>query len=328
MKKNWWVLFVILMVSCTTKTEPLNTTFYFWRTNFKLSATEKDYLTHLKVRKLYVRYFDIGLQNGQAIPVAPIVFNDSPKKYNIVPVIYIKNEVFLQPNQTDSLPNKVYKYIQQINQSAAINVEEIQFDCDWSLQSKQNYFKFLEDFKKLHSNLSATIRLHQVKYPQKTGIPPVNKGVLMYYNMGVIGADDENSIYNKKIAEKYIASLQNYSLPLNIALPIFSWGVHVRNNQVANLIGGLKETDFKGYPLKKIKENRFIVTSDVVFNDRYLAKNDEIKLEFVTKKQLGEMMRDLKKYSKQKPNEIIYYDLNEKNLKTYEKQNFKAISSW
>lgn len=322
------MLLVTLLVACSEKTEKINTAFYFWRTSFSLTETEQQYLKDLDVKKLYIRYFDVGLQNNEPIPVAPVVFNEKPTGYNVVPVVYIKNEVFLQNGDTDSLAVKVYNYIQQINKSADVTVNEIQFDCDWSLKSKQNYFQFIDQFKKLHPNISATIRLHQIKYPEKTGIPSVNTGVLMYYNMGIINSGDDNSIYNQKTAKNYINSLQNYQLPLNIALPIFSWGVHVRNNQVTNLIGGLRVNDLTGDQFKKISENRFKVIKDIVFKGRYLAKDDEIKMEAVSANQLKEMMHDIKQNSKHKPNEIIFYDLNENNLKAYEKEDFKTVSRW
>ena len=44
--------------------------------------------------------------------------------------------------------------------------------------------------------------------------------------------------------------------------------------------------------------------------------------------QLKEMMHDIKQNSKHKPNEIIFYDLNENNLKAYEKEDFKTVSRW
>jgi len=329
MKKIWLLMLLVsLLVACSAKTEKINTAFYFWRTTFSLTETEQQYLKDLDVKKLYIRYFDVALQNNEAIPVAPIVFNQKPEGYKVVPVVYIKNEVFLQNNAADSLAVKVYNYIQQINKSANVSVNEIQFDCDWSLKSKQNYFQFIEEFKKLHPNLSATIRLHQIKYPEKTGIPSVKTGVLMYYNMGVINVGEDNSIYSQKTAKNYINSLKNYKLPLNIALPVFSWGVHVRSNQVTNLIGGLRVNDLTGDQFEKINENRYKVVKDVVFKGRYLAKDDEIKIEAVSADQLKEMMHDIKKNSKYKPNEIIFYDLNENNLKAYEKEDFKTVSRW
>lgn len=319
---------MILFIGCNTKSQPIDISFYFWKTSFNLSPKEEKLLNDLAVTKLYIRYFDVALHEEIPKPVAPIVFNKSPTDYKIVPVVYIKNEVFLKPIATDSLAQNIFNYINQINQTIAIKVDEIQFDCDWSLKSKSTYFKFIEDFKKLHPQLSTTIRLHQVKYPEKTGIPNVTSGTLMYYNMGTISADESNSIYSQKVANNYVHRLINYKLPLNIALPIFSWGVQVRDNQIVNLIGGMRLIDLEVKHFEKITEKRYKVVEDVVYQGRYLAKNDEIKLEDVTRSQLKEMMNDIKNNSLQKPNEIIFYDLNENNINAYEKKDFKNVSRW
>src|SRR5690349_20517293 len=134
MKKLWMLFSVILVLSCTKKTEPIPLSFYYWKTNFQLTETEKQYLNDLDVVKLYIRYFDISLKDSIAIPIAPVTFSQEVEKYKVVPVVYIKNEVFLHQTATDSLPQKVFNYIQQINKSANVSVNEIQFDCDWSLK--------------------------------------------------------------------------------------------------------------------------------------------------------------------------------------------------
>lgn len=323
------LLFLVLtFISCSKDTQPVTLSFYYWKTNFELNTYEQNVLKEEKVSKLYIRYFDVGIKNKQPIPIAPIVFNNRIPVEHVIPVIYIKNEVFLQENGLDSLPVKIYKYIQQINQNAGVSVNEIQFDCDWSLKSKDNYFAFLKEFKKYHENLSATIRLHQVKYPEKTGIPPVKKGVLMYYNMGVISADNNNSIYDRNLSKKYLASFKNYPLPLNIALPIFSWGVHTKQQQVSNLIGGLKESDLNKENFIKIANKRYKVINDVVFEGRYLAKDDEIKIEDISQEQLIEIKKDLKVNLKTIPEEILLYDLTEKNVKNYEKEIYKNLGNW
>lgn len=328
MKKWFAVLVVALLVSCTAEKEKMEVSFYYWRTVFELTPLEKQYIRELEVKRLYVRYFDVGLLEQQPVPVAPVVFNEQPGKLGIIPVVYIKNEVFLQDVHTDSLAEKVYSYIRQINEKAGITTDEIQFDCDWSLKSRDNYFRFIRDFKKRHPRLSATIRLHQVKYPGKTGVPDVAKGILMYYNMGVINASDENSIYDEKIAHRYIASLRNYTLPLSIALPVFSWGVHIRNGQVTNLIGGLRNKDLEDVRFENTGKNRYRVKEDAVFKGRYLAKGDEIKIEEATADELKKMVRDIEKNSTRKPETLIFYDLNERNLTSYEKEFFKTAGRW
>lgn len=328
MKKWWVILSVCMFFSCSSPTEKIPLSFYYWRTTFALSETEKDYLTELEVDKLYVRYFDVALKNNEPIPVTSVIFQEQTSGFEIVPVIYIKNEVFLQDTDTQDLAQKIIDYIQQINTMNNISINEIQFDCDWSLQSKDNFFQFIADVKKLHPKLSATIRLHQIKYADKTGIPDVQNGVLMYYNMGVISADDNNSIYERGIAQRYIKSLENYSLPLDIALPIFSWGVHIRDNQVVNLIGGMRQKDMATDKFKKLSAERYLVVDDFIYNGRYLAKNDVIKIEEPTTKQLKEMVKDLRKHVKNTPKEIILYDLNEQNLTEYERKVYQDIRLW
>ena len=327
MKKLVLLLPILFLLSCS-KTEPVPLAFYYWRTTFQLSSSEKEILKELEVKKLYIRYFDVALKENEPIPIASVVFNDKVEGVEVVPVIYIKNEVFLQNIQTQELARKIFDFIGQINRKNGIEIDEIQFDCDWSLASKQNYFQFIDEFKKLHSKLSTTIRLHQVKYPEKTGVPEVLNGVLMYYNMGVISAGYNNSIYERAIAERYIKSLKNYSLPLNIALPIFSWGVHIRNGVVVNLIGGMREKDVQNNHFEALAKHRFRVVDDFLYKGRYLAKNDIIKIEEPSESQLKEMVSDLKKNLKSNPKEIILYDLKESNLSEYENEIFKAVSHW
>ena len=329
MKK--WYLFVIisLIVTCKQPSELVELSAYFWKTNFVLNTAEENFLKENTIRKLYVRYCDVGLKNNAPIPIAPIEWKDiSQLPEEIVPVIYIKNEVFLNENiDIPQLVHLISAYIQQINQAAQIQINEIQIDCDWTLQSRDVFFEFLKQFKNENNIvLSATIRLHQIKYFEKTGIPPVDHAVLMYYNMGTIAVEDNNSIYDRKIAQKYISRLQDYPLRLNIALPIFSWGVHSRENKILNVVGGLRTQDIDTIAaLKKINATTFLVTEDYLFSGRLWLKNDRIKVEEVAEKELIEASRDLAKYLKFKPKEIILYDLNSKNTLFYEKQVFTQI---
>lgn len=328
--KKWIVLYVIsLLIACQSKTESVDLSMYYWKTNFKLSSIEQSFLQENDIEKVYIRYCDVGLKNDQPVPIAPIEWNDVetlPKE--LIPVIYIKNEVFLKPNlEIKDLVQKLHTYIQQIHSKASISTTHIQFDCDWSLNSKNQYFEFLKEFKKqTNYDLSATIRLHQIKYFEKTGVPPVDHGVLMYYNMGTIAANDLNSIYDREVALQYISRLSDYPLALDIALPIFSWGVHSREGKIVNVIGGLRAGDFNDISsLKKIKTSTYIVEDEYLYEGRLLQKGDIIKIEAVSEKELLQIANDLNKYLNQKPKEIILYDLNEKNIKSYEKEIFKTI---
>ncbi|MBK8703650.1 MAG: hypothetical protein IPN33_08475 [Saprospiraceae bacterium] len=123
---------------------------------------------------------------------------------------------------------------------------EIQIDCDWTEKTRDSYFyllkKMREQLEPGNCALSATIRLHQVRYFKKTGAPPVDRGMLMFYNMGDVESWEEpNSILNIKKGEPYLDGAARYPLPLDVALPAFGWGVLFREGRMIRLIYPIDE---------------------------------------------------------------------------------------
>lgn len=333
MKNNILIGFILLLlVSCSKTKEPI-VSFYYWKTIFKLSETEKEVLKDNNVTKLYIRYFDIGFhpESKEPIPISPIHFQENMNQFEIVPVVFIKNKVMLENNlDIEDLAQKTFRLIEEINKKNKIVSKEIQIDCDWTLSSKTNYLKFIELFKKLsHKKLSATIRLHQVKYFKKTKIPNVDSGVLMFYNMGSIAPDSLNSIYSYKIAERYLESLKKYPLHLDFALPIYSWGVHIREGKVIGLRSKLNVNELKkDENFKQISNLFFKVKNSNYKNGIFYEENDLLKVEAISAEDLKEMAQELNDNLAQKPNEIIFYDLDEFNIKTHEKNIFKQVVSY
>ena len=326
------IAIIFLLLSCSSRQDSPVISFYYWKTSYKLSAEEKKVLEYNHVNTLYIRYFDIDLDKNQnPYPLSPVVFEQKIANVKVVPVVYIKNKVMLlkKPDLKD-LAKKVSNYIQQINNRNGIKSDEIQIDCDWTLESKNNYLGFVKELKMASKKrLSATIRLHQVKYYLKTKIPNVDYGVLMYYNMGKIDADSLNSIYDKNIADKYLSSLKNYPLDLDVALPIFSWGMQIRNNKVINLISKINIKSLESDSNYSAQANHFFLVkqSNIKFGN-YFKENDRIKIEFVSFNHLKEMANDLSHMMRKKPRNIIFYDLDSTNLKNYDDENFKKIINY
>ena len=132
----------------------------------------------------------------------------------------------------DNITSKIKRMLKSLGE---VHVKEIQIDCDWTGSTRVKYFTLLKHItlkvktRSANFNLreditiSATLRLHQIKYHKKTGVPPVARGMLMFYNMGSpTQIDMQNSILNLDIAKQYIENLESYPLPLDVALPIFS----------------------------------------------------------------------------------------------------------
>lgn len=317
-----------VLVSCKQQEKPA-ISFYYWKTVFSLSLKEKEVLATNGVTRIYLRYFDIDLlPDQQPYPVSPVIFKETVNKLEIVPVIYIKNKVMLHPWDLAQLAKKTAGFVRQINQANKINCNEIQIDCDWTMASRDNYLQFIDLFKKESGKrLSATIRLHQVKYFGKTRIPNVDKGVLMYYNMGKIAPDSLNSIYDRNIAQKYLKHLKNYPLPLAVALPVYSWAIHIRDGKVIGLKNKTHGDSFKNDPdFKRIKAGFFQIVHSKYRKGTFYRKNDILKIEQVAPPDLYEMAEDIAQYIKEPPKEVIFYDLDEFNTQRYEKTIFKEVA--
>lgn len=330
MKNSFFFCALLLFLTACQQQERSVISFYYWKTIFKLSPLEKSTLKENQVKKLYIRYFDIDWneKSNQAFPQSPIHFDANPKEYSIVPVVYIKNKVFLNQNiDVLDLAQKTNDFIQQINAKNQIFCQEIQIDCDWSVSSQDSYLKFMDCFKKISGKkLSATIRLHQIKYFKKTKMPNVDKGVLMYYNMGKIAPDSLNSIYDRKIANLYLTSLKKYPLAINMAFPIYSWGIHIRDGRIMSLKNKIDVTGFKKDANFRLTNPKWLqVLQSNYKNGTFYKKGDVLKLEGITEKDLLEMANDLEENAATMPAEIIFYDLDEFNIKNYEKNIFEQV---
>jgi hypothetical protein len=335
MKKYRWSLLILiaLIASCRHQSKPVS--FYYWKTKFSLNGFEKSILKEQAVKKLYVRYFDVDLKPGetQPVPVSPIQLDTSIHAYQVVPVIFIKNRTFeqLAAAAVPALAKNVFALVTQINQSQNLTTREIQFDCDWTERTRDPFFQFIRAYRALaDQTISATIRLHQVKYKERTGIPPVDYGVLMYYNMGAITGDNNNSIYERAVANRYNSSIKSYPLPLDVALPVFSWGLTIRDGKVVELLNKIDFTQFENdsnfIPRGRgINKNRYLVKHACFKAGYYFREKDEIKQEHVSAHDLLDITTQINHHTNNRIGKLIFYDLDSTNLVQYEKDIFEKV---
>ncbi len=335
MKKFRWSLLILiaLIVACRHQSKPVS--FYYWKTKFSLNGFEKSILKEQAVKKLYVRYFDVDLKPGetQPVPVSPIQLDTAIHAYQVVPVIFIKNRTFeqLPAAAVPALAKNVFGLVTQINQSQNLTTREIQFDCDWTERTRDPFFQFIRAYRALvDQTISATIRLHQVKYKERTGIPPVDYGVLMYYNMSAITGDNNNSIYERAVANRYNSSIKSYPLPLDVALPVFSWGLTIRDGKVVELLNKIDFTQFENdsnfIPRGRgINKNRYLVKHACFKAGYYFRENDEIKQEHVSAHDLLDITTQINQHTNNRIGKLIFYDLDSTNLVQYEKDIFEKV---
>ncbi len=299
------ILFVLLFQACSkpNKVENVERAFYYWKSdNWNLSEMEDKVIDTQKVSKLYVKFFEV--EHNNLMGNIPISKNNlsfySDKKFTVVPCVYIRNEVFLESKKEalDLLADNVAFLInkkKEDNLDRLKEVDEIQMDCDWTINSKENYFYFLKKLKEIYKKkVSCTLRLYPYKYPDKMGIPPVDKVMLMCYNLiNPLDNKDKNSILDINELGLYLNKQREYPVHLDIALPIYSWMQLYQNNQFTKVI----YNDFdKIEPfLKPIKPLWFEVTKDITLPNLYLRVGDKVKYDKITSNQLNKAINIIKK---------------------------------
>jgi len=250
-----------------------------------------------------------------------------------VPVIYITQRTFNQADRDELklLAHRIYQLAKQMSQSISSPWSEFQIDCDWTEGNKEAYFQFLEYLRKELPEqvpLSATIRLHQIKYPERTGIPPVDRGALMFYNMGEIkNYSSKNSIYDFGDAEAYLNTLSDYPIPLDYALPAFGWGLHYRLNRLQRILQGSDMDEIRKSKLFISKDNTFICIEDGFCAEIYYLKGDLIEEELVDAALCKKAAAQLAKHSNSSEFQVIFYHLGSKEIQNYASDQLETIGS-
>ncbi|MBK7871568.1 MAG: hypothetical protein IPJ74_13290 [Saprospiraceae bacterium] len=198
-----------------------------------------------------------------------------------------------------------------------------------------DFFQFIENFKAKNAGiqLSATIRLHQIRDYKNTGVPPVDRGMLMFYNTGnVENWSEENSILNIEIAQNYLPTSnfsvgvlryqlptsKVYQMPLDIALPIFAWGVLFRDGRMIRLINNLRAAQLTDTTrFQKMTNNRFEVTKSTYLEGYYLYQGDQIRTETIDTTLLHKAADLIKSKLKNHNLTVAFYHLDTATIKYF-----------
>jgi hypothetical protein len=297
---------------------PVTRAFYYWRTTFALSAAEQRALAATRTATLYVRAFDVvwNATERRAELVGRLTGYQPPPGVTVIPVVFLRQEVFTQLPSTQPLAAQVGAEALRLVPGA----REVQLDCDWTDRSRDRFFAFLREVRAATKlSLSATIRLHQVKYRERTGVPPVERGMLMYYNMGAFSAESgKRAIFDGEAAARYLARIADYPLPLDLALPIWSWTVHARDGVVVDL---LQSTDPDELPaldfLRATSPDTFSVTRTAILHGAVLREGDVLKVERMTPAETLGAARQVAPHLRAGARTIALFDLSERNLTRY-----------
>ena len=235
--KGMLLCYALVLLAClagcredTPAAPPPAMAFYHWKTVFNPTQAEHDLLLSAGVTRLYMRMFDVVLQEAKAVPVATVIFKQKPA-LPVTPVVFITTESLPGwPDETATLAKRIVRRVLAVVEGNGLPLtHELQLDCDWTLSTKDRFFALVEAVKQQLPQgwqVTSTLRLYQYRYPEQAGVPPAHRAILMMYNMSDLRTmGSTNSILDAKVAQSYLDGAKPYPLPLDVALPLFSWGV-------------------------------------------------------------------------------------------------------
>jgi hypothetical protein len=329
LKSICFLAFLIFFSSCEKpNSHHVTPAFYYWKTKVEINDFEQKYLD--SSQKIYIKFFDVDLVEKQLKTKATVIFKTIPKQA-IVPTVFITNRSLIGRSATeiDTLAKHTALKINGLAIQNNIKFNEVQFDCDWSQQTQLRYFRFLKQVKTYFPKqlISATIRLHQVKFPSITGIPPVDRGMLMCYNM-----DDwkkvstKNSIFNPKVLEKYADKIQEYPLPLDLAMPLFHWAILYRNDRFLGFFNQLDAQKLKSFDFVDSKNKSiFEVNKDTNALGFSLRKRDVFRAESIDFQTLEQGTKYVLDRIKNKDLTLSFYHLDSLTLQPFSHEQIHQI---
>ncbi|MFA6057806.1 MAG: hypothetical protein WC756_06390 [Taibaiella sp.] len=332
------ILLLCLFQKCTTKKEhKIITAFYYWKTNLQVNAEEESILKGTGASTIYLRLFDVDWNPNlqKALPVGILKadsIKDNSSQY--IPVVYITQACLtrLQEKDVAELSTHIHALVRGLCTKYNLHPKEIQIDCDWTKNSAQVYFSLLKQLKSeayfSTKLLSCTIRLHQVKFTTTSGIPPVDRGMLMVYNMGNLTRyGGHNSILEVLEAKDYLRHLGIYPLPLDVALPVYHWAALFEHSRFKGITYNISKSDFTGSNIEQKDDNLYLIVQDIVVSGYRFKKGQEIRFEEPDKKDLEEIGTYIGKHIKDSPYRVTFFHLDSRATKQFKAKDLNDIAS-
>jgi len=332
-------LLLLLFLFCATCTEPKHHNvargFYYWKTIYNPTAFERGKLHQMGVQKIYLRLFDVDQDAGaqEAVPVGVVRIKDADTTFKHVPVVFITQKALALLNDATikTMARNICHLADVLCGQAGIMPGELQIDCDWTSNNKEKYFFLLRTIRQQPwmkgKELSCTIRLHQVKYRAGSGIPPVDRGVVMCYAMGDLkkpGA--HNSILDAGGARDYLQHIDAYPVSLDIALPLFEWCVLFRAKEFKGILHDIQADMVKNSPLfKQQEDNLYIAQQDSMWQGYEFKTGDIVRLEQPAYKDVLDVAGYSAKRIRNADMNVIFFDCDSITLKKFSTDGLETI---
>jgi hypothetical protein len=337
--KGFTSVFICLVLSACSADKNVSRSFYYWEKDFYLSEDDRTLLERLGNERIYLRCFTMEwdkptrtLRNTDEVKFEA---GSLPPALEIVPVVHIKPDFFqfIKSEQIPLLATALLKRVDSLAKHAEFSFSELQVDFRWNEQSRELYFALLGSLKAaldpVQQKLSCSIRLQQLQFPDVTGVPPVDRGMLLYYNTGKLNEPGtRNSIYDPDVAARYVSYVKNYQLPLDIALPVFTWGVHQRNGEVLSVIQNITLSDAQnsGFFTEKAK-GLFASIQTCYFKGTWFKEGDRLRVEEISPLNSLRAARQVQPFLSDAVVNVALFCLDSANTSRYRREDFDDLYS-
>ena len=309
---------------------------YHWKTTFDPTEEEWNFIKTNDIQRMYVRFFDVD--DSPAKPIATTVFKQNlPQDIEIIPTTFITLEPFWYYWISDSarecrnhdLANKIVTRLLKMAQVQNVVVKEVQFDCDWTASTEDDFFQtctFARDtLHQLGIDLSVTIRLHQLGMLKNI---PADRGVLMLYNTSNLkDYNVENSILSYSTVKQYLSRVpETHTLDLDFAYPTYSWGIWF--DEVKDFKGILRKVDISNTKLyQPIGDNCYEVLKNHQIDSRTVQAGQYIRWENSEYNEVMKVKNAVEAYPALKGEHysVILYHLDDSNLSKFSTHEIESI---
>ncbi len=314
-----FVLATVLFSACTPYV--VRPAFYYWDDHWELPDLTRQYLDTLGSDRIYVRFFDVewDAQRNRALPIRSIHLAPTfPAGLELVPVVYLSEHILpeIRPEARQQLAALIFERVIRIADSLPFH--SVQLDCNWSVATKDAYFGLLEHLQQqLHAvgaDLTVSVYPHHIVGRDSLGVPPTQQAMFMLYEIADMDRiSQDNTLCSTDQLRAAVVAAENYPLVLDLVLPIFSWGLVVRNQETVALMRHLHLSELEDRDRFEVVNAYFYrVLENTYLDGVFLYKNDLIRVESVNPDQLKKTLKPLSPYLRRDQLEVgfYHYDLN------------------
>jgi hypothetical protein len=333
-------MLLIGLVACTSEPDrEVTPAFYHWKSYWKFGESDSVRFAQIGIKRSYVRFFDVNwsVSHREARPAGRASLPDTfPAMLSIVPVVFISNQSIIA-TPAERIPDLARlltaKLLGMRQKHQASYFPEVQIDCDWTDSSREAYFTLLEVVKQElaqwpdRPQLSITVRLYQVKYFERSGVPPADRALLMCYNLkSPTLFQTANSLFNLPEAKQYLHRVAQYPLPADIALPVFSWGVLFREGRFVGLLNQWSHQKAAALPqLIPERENWYRVKEAFRVGSTFFQPHDLIRIEEVLPAENKALLKYLHGKLPKRNLTLLFYHYDAQNLLYHDEQTFRQM---